>query len=282
MLKLKKTAKETAAELKNHGYRVEWKIATRTYTATDNYASVTIYAKYETAEADSIQKENELVAAFPGFFAYIEAVIEEANQEIAADAPESAQDSIKVSSEGKETTGSENASESATDGYSGEELTSEEMSGLTVSLPMDGFTVEAIGNLRKLVDAKANLIRKAMDTDRLDIVMGDGKVSFPWWDRLPTPEETQAYIAFIAAICAFAKQARRVNATERPGEVESEKYAFRGFLLRLGFIGPECAAQRKLLLHRLSGAASFPSAEKYTAFCSTQKAKRDAAKEVSE
>ena len=71
-----------------------------------------------------------------------------------------------------------------------------------------------------------------------------------------------------------------MNVTER-SEVESEKYAFRGFLLRLGFIGPECAAQRKLLLRNLSGSASFPNGQKYTAFCSAQKAKRDAAKEVS-
>lgn len=48
------------------------------------------------------------------------------------------------------------------------ELT-EEPTGLTISLPKNGFTDSAIGNLRKLVDAKGALIRKALKTERLDI-----------------------------------------------------------------------------------------------------------------
>ena len=51
--------------------------------------------------------------------------------------------------------------------------------GLTVSMPEDGFTETVLDNLRKLVDAKASLITKAMGTDRLGITVADGKVSFP-------------------------------------------------------------------------------------------------------
>ena len=127
--------------------------------------------------------------------------------------------------------------------------------GLTVSLPKDGFTDAAIGNLRKLAASKAGLIRKALDADRLDIQTEGDKVSFPWWDTLPGPEEARAYTAFIAALCKMAKEAKRVTATEK--EVESEKYAFRGFLLRLGFIGADSKNQRKLLLRNLSGSAAF-------------------------
>lgn len=197
-------------------------------------------------------------------------------QRIAAEEPESAEPATEATSEGSAPTGEENAAESVSEGRM-------EMStpGLNVSLPLDGFTDAALNNLLKMVNAKASLIGKALGTDNLDI-LADTKsmtVSFPWWDRLPSPEETQAYMAFIAAICKAAKDAKRVNAKER--EVESERYAFRSFLLRLGFIGPGCAAQRKILLSRLSGSASFPSSEKYTAFCASQKEKRDAAKEVS-
>ena len=40
-------------------------------------------------------------------------------------------------------------------------------------------------------------------------------------------------------------------------ETENEKYAFRCFLLRLGFIGTEYKKQRKILLSRLNGSSAF-------------------------
>ena len=148
--------------------------------------------------------------------------------------------------------------------------------GLTVSLPMDGFTANALDRLRKLVGSKAKLIRKALGAASLDIQTDAERVSFPWWDTMPEPQEAQAFTAFVAALCAMAKEAKRVTATEK--EVESEKYVFRGFLLRLGFIGAGCKDQRKLLLKNLSGTSAFPNKEKADAFSAAQKAKRDAAR----
>ena len=148
--------------------------------------------------------------------------------------------------------------------------------GLTVSLPRNGLTDASIENLRKLVMSKANLIWKALGVNCLKIDVEDDKISFPWWDTLPEPEATSAYTAFLAALCKMARDARRVTAREK--EVESEKYAFRGFLLRLGFIGADCKEQRKLLLKNLSGSAAFPNKEKADAFSAAQRAKRDAAK----
>ena len=72
------------------------------------------------------------------------------------------------------------------------------------------------------------------------------------------------------------QQAKRVTATEK--DVESEKYAFRGFLLRLGFIGAENKAQRRILLKNLSGASAFPNKAAADAFAAAQKAKRAAMK----
>lgn len=66
----------------------------------------------------------------------------------------------------------------------------EELAGLTVSPLEDGFTEAALDNLRKLVDAKASLITKAMGADRLDITVADRKVSFHCWNRTPEPDET--------------------------------------------------------------------------------------------
>lgn len=150
--------------------------------------------------------------------------------------------------------------------------------GLQIILPLEGFNPDSLDRLTKLIDSKASLIKKALGADRLTVQMKNDAVCFPWWDTLPSPEETAAYTAFISALCGMAKEAKRVTATEK--EVESEKYAFRGFLLRLGFIGAESKDQRKLLLKKLSGSAAFPNREKADAFSEAQKAKREAAKEV--
>ena len=150
--------------------------------------------------------------------------------------------------------------------------------GLTIILPLDGFDPDSLDRLTKLVDSKAGLIKKSLGADRLTIQLKNDAVSFPWWDRMLTSEETRAYTAFLAALCKMAKDAKRVTATEK--DVESEKYAFRSFLLRLGFIGADSKNQRKLLLKNLSGSAAFPNREKADAFSAAQKAKRDAEKEV--
>lgn len=148
--------------------------------------------------------------------------------------------------------------------------------GLTISVPLGAVNVE---NLAKLLDAKGSLIRKALGADntRFEVNEAEQTVAFPWWDELPdpiwNPDEIAAYTAFIAALCKLAKNAKRVTAKETA--VDSEKYAFRCFLLRLGFIGNEHKGHRRVLLKRLSGAASLATQEKADAFAAAQKAKRD-------
>ena len=53
----------------------------------------------------------------------------------------------------------------------------------------------------------------------------------------------------------MAKEAKRVNGKDHP--VENEKYAFRCFLLRLGFIGAEYKEARKVLLRNFIGSAAY-------------------------
>ena len=57
----------------------------------------------------------------------------------------------------------------------------------------------------------------------------------------------------------MAKTQKRVNSTEKT--VENEKYAFRCFLLRLGFIGSEYKNERKILLANLTGSSAFKNAQ---------------------
>lgn len=149
-----------------------------------------------------------------------------------------------------------------------------EATGLTINLPLDGFNPDSLDRLQKLIDSKASLIRKALGADRLTIQAVDGMVRLPWWDELPEPDETEAYMAFAAALGEMAKKQKRVTATER--EVESEKYAFRCLLLRLGFIGEQFKAHRKQLMKNLSGVAAFANQAAADAFSAAQKAKQAA------
>ena len=127
----------------------------------------------------------------------------------------------------------------------------EENVGLTVEIPLDKV---AVGNLTKLLDAKGNLIRKALGITDLRIEVLDDRVVFPWFSQVDA-DSASAYTHFISALCEMSKNAKRVTATEKP--VDNEKYAFRCFLLRLGFIGAEYKMERKILLKNLSGNSAF-------------------------
>ena len=58
----------------------------------------------------------------------------------------------------------------------------------------------------------------------------------------------------------MARTQKRITAKEK--EVDNEKYAFRCFLLRLGFIGAEHKQTRKILLRNLSGSSAFKAGQK--------------------
>ncbi len=132
--------------------------------------------------------------------------------------------------------------------------------GLTVAMPRESFTDTALENLRKLVDAKGSLIKKALAVDSLPIETDGEKVSFPWFAEGQDSESVKAYTHFIAALCDMARNQKRITAKEKPAD--NEKYAFRCFLLRLGFIGTEYKGERKLLLKNLSGSSAFKNGER--------------------
>lgn len=132
--------------------------------------------------------------------------------------------------------------------------------GLTVAMPRESFTDAALENLRKLVDAKGSLIKKALAVDSLPIETDGEKVSFPWFAEGQDGESVKAYTNFISALCDMARNQKRITAKEKPAD--NEKYAFRCFLLRLGFIGTEYKGERKILLKNLSGSSAFKNGER--------------------
>jgi len=138
---------------------------------------------------------------------------------------------------------------------SAEENEQEEDGDFTISSPRNLYTDEAVANLHSILAAKKNLICKALGISDVPVIVTDEKISFPWFDEVLTPEELEAYEMFICKLCDFAGNQKRINAKEK--EVDNEKYAFRCFLLRLGFIGDVYKPARKILLQHLSGSSAF-------------------------
>ena len=130
----------------------------------------------------------------------------------------------------------------------------DETDPLKISVPKDGFTEEAIDNLFRILESKGRLFSSAFKKQSLMIHVMDDKIEFPWFSELD-PQKVETYTKFITAICEMAKNQKRITAI--PREDENEKYAFRCFLLRLGFIGDEFKADRKILLENLDGSAAF-------------------------
>ena len=124
-----------------------------------------------------------------------------------------------------------------------------------LTLPRADFTEAQIDNLEKILASKAGLIKKALDCEDPIVVLTEDRVAFPWFKRMLGSGESMAVMHFITTICRMAKNAKRITAKEK--EVPNEKYAFRCFLLRLGFIGPEYKETRKRLLERLEGSSAF-------------------------
>lgn len=139
----------------------------------------------------------------------------------------------------------------------GESAAQSETTGLTVAIPLDYV---AVGNLTSLLDAKGSLIQKALGIPATPIEVTEDSVKFPWFTELPEPDEVRAYTHFIAALCQMSVTQKRINAKEKA--VDNEKYAFRCFLLRHGFIGSEYKTERKILLRNLAGSSAFKSGSK--------------------
>ena len=129
--------------------------------------------------------------------------------------------------------------------------------GICISMPRSLFTDSNLENLKAIIAAKGSLINKALGVVDLPLEVTETKVSFPWFSAMPAPEELKAYDTFICKLCDMARNQKRVNAAEKP--ITNEKYAFRCFLLRLGFIGDEYKTERKILLRNLTGSSAFKS-----------------------
>ena len=135
----------------------------------------------------------------------------------------------------------------------------EPIDNLVITIPKDKLSEQALENLKNLLKAKGDLIKKALKVKKLPIEEDDENITIDWFKGLD-PEHANAYMVFISHLVDFAREAKRVTAQKKP--IENEKYEFRCFLLRLGFIGDDTKAQRKILMENLAGSAAFKAGKK--------------------
>ena len=135
-------------------------------------------------------------------------------------------------------------------GYTAED----EPVALTISMPRDFFGEQGLENLLQIIENKETLLKHALNTESLAVNECEETVEFPWF-TVEKDGDGDAYARFITALCEFAKNLKRV--VNKPDTSDNEKYAFRCFLLRLGMIGADYKAARKVLLRNLTGSSAF-------------------------
>jgi len=160
---------------------------------------------------------------------------------------------------------------------------------LTISVPVDGLSVQAMHNLILMLYSKQYLLGKALRTETIRIedavierfqqalpetladfraLVDDFKVqgqiagvafaddavfiSFPLSDR---QDVIHTYTLLTVNIIAAAKAATRVLPDRQ--QPENEKYYMRNWLVRLGFGGKESKGMRTILLKHLKGHSAF-------------------------
>lgn len=127
---------------------------------------------------------------------------------------------------------------------------------VTIKMPRDRFTDGDLDKLRQIICSKHTLLKKSLGaTKDLTIDEVDDTIAFAWLPADADANQCQATAHLIEKLCHMAKTVKRVMATEHA--VTNEKYSFRCFLLRLGFIGPQYKMDRKVLLHNFTGSAAF-------------------------
>ena len=136
-----------------------------------------------------------------------------------------------------------------------EEPQPDEPDAFYIELPKDALTDTGAANLNRIIESKGNLLMKVLNTKSLTYEITPEKIRFPWFHFSGEPEEDNAYTQLITALVKMANESKRITAKERT--VENEKYAFRCFLLRLGFIGDKYKVFRKILLKNLNGNSAF-------------------------
>lgn len=168
-----------------------------------------------------------------------EDVIEGSREEITEDPPQPKKPSAPEKS----------PSETAPNGF--------ERNLIILSLPRKNFTDGSIERLKAITASKQSLLKKALDTNTLDIQVTADQVVFPWFTNHGWDGEIDAYSKLICAMANMAIRQKRVTAVEQP--CFDEKRSMRLFLIRLNFIGEKYRTAREILTRNFSNGDSCNS-----------------------
>ena len=132
-----------------------------------------------------------------------------------------------------------------------DENTDEAPDRLTLSLPREKFSYEAVERLKAIISSKQSILKKVFETEDLTIIVNDSQILFPWFTLHGVDGEVDAYGKFIWAIARRALTASRISPYEKP--TDNEKFTMRLFLNSLGFQGEEFKFARRFLIRNLEG-----------------------------
>ena len=124
----------------------------------------------------------------------------------------------------------------------------------TVQMPRDSLDARTLNRVKRILENKGELFKAAFKTDSIEFQVTEKTVDFPWF-TVERDGDVDAYSTFISMLCEFARNLNRIN--NKPDTSDNPKYAFRCFLLRLGMIGANFKATRKVLLRNLPGSSAF-------------------------
>ena len=186
---------------------------------------------------------------------------------------------------------------------------------LDITLPLDGHTGSTLTNLLRIIYARSEILSRAIgcagafkvseeliealsesqpDTvDEFKDVLNEAggneintgiriedEITFTGFPFIQDSETVKAYMDLASLINQMALSQKRVN-IEKP-DLSNERYSFRVWLLRLGMIGDEYKATRKILLSKLSGHSAFRTKEAEEIAREKNKAAREAARKEAE
>ena len=66
-----------------------------------------------------------------------------------------------------------------------------DLSGISIRLPASGFTESSLANLQAIIDAKGNLIKKALGAEALPINRLGNRIDFPWFRPYADPRSEE-------------------------------------------------------------------------------------------
>ena len=132
---------------------------------------------------------------------------------------------------------------------------SETVDRFSISMRRDFFDEALFAKLDRLIESKSDLFKMAFKTDDLSYEKSEDRVTFAWFPWTGDSDEGVAYSTFIDMLTKHLKEQKRVNASKT--QTDNPKFAMRVFLIRLGMVGNEYKAARKILLRNLEGSSAF-------------------------